>query len=350
MPIYNQKVPMKPTFLTSIALALSIFAIATSPAKAWFAAGTTPGWAVTTTGLRGQVVAPFYLSPPAKYTVGDTFSVTSLGINDGSTPVTAEYWLAINRVLQSPIGTDITDGTTLLTEDQLNSNHQASNDTQTLFSSISLGSQTFPAQGSTTFSGGYTTTATGCYQYDVTDLDPSKEYLPGHILTAGFFCVVTPVAPSPTPTVSPTPDPMIGKQSRTDIAGEVCKDRNFDARIQLLLDGKPVKDVQVKFVYNNEAKFAISQADGWAGVAYGYKDDSSVAFTPEQGYPTQLQKVTLSSGCKPVTTTVVGGSVLGATTYAATGAVEDTFFNVVGLAGSGLTMLGSFLSLKKRLK
>ncbi len=127
--------------------------------------------------------------------------------------------------------------------------------------------------------------------------------------------------------------------------------QNFDAKIQLLLDGNPVKDVNVKFVYSNEAKYAKTGTDGWAGVAYGYKDETNVEFIPEQEYPTQLQKIVKSQNC--VAPTVLGvsttsGKVLGATTLGKTGAFEDTLMNMVGWMGASLTAVGSFLYAKKK--
>ncbi len=152
------------------------------------------------------------------------------------------------------------------------------------------------------------------------------------------------------PTAVPTPEPGAGQQSKTSISDPICDGSNFDARIQLSLDGKAMKDVQVKFVYHGEAKFAKTGEDGWAGVAYGYRDESNVEFYPEQGYPTQLQKVVLSANCKAPT--VLGatttGKVLGATTLAKTGVVEDMLINMIGFVGATLTAAGTLLYAKKR--
>ncbi len=153
---------------------------------------------------------------------------------------------------------------------------------------------------------------------------------------------------------NPTPiaNPQAGKQSSAGIDGKVCSGQNFNAYAVLKLDGNPVKDVNVKFVYNGEAKFAKTQVDGRAGVAYGYANDSDVQYLPEDGYPTQLQKAVKANDCAVIVTagtTTTGGQVLGASTLAKTGSAEEVFMSIVGFAGAGLTAAGSFLTLKKKI-
>lgn len=152
------------------------------------------------------------------------------------------------------------------------------------------------------------------------------------------------------PTPAPTANPQAGKQSSAGIDGKVCAGQNFNAYTVLRLDGQPVKDVNVKFVYNGEAKYAKTQVDGRAGVAYGYASDSDVQYLPQDGYPTQLQKAVRASDCNVVVTagtTTTGGQVLGASTLAKTGTAATTLINLVGLAGVSLTAAGSLILKRK---
>src|SRR5258708_7471798 len=76
----------------------------------WFGAGQTPGWPATTSGLTGQIALPEYKFSPDFYLVGDTVSINVKGTNLTSSNVTSHYYLAISRVIEAPIGTNITDG------------------------------------------------------------------------------------------------------------------------------------------------------------------------------------------------------------------------------------------------
>ncbi len=161
------------------------------------------------------------------------------------------------------------------------------------------------------------------------------------------------ITPTPTPSATPestptaTPNPESGKHSSSAISDPICRDNNIDVSLTLMQDGQPVIGVNVKFVYNNEAKFAKTEANGRAGVAFGYVHDGDVKFEPEEGFPSQSQKVELSQSCVPTKTTSTG-SVLGATTLAKTGTFEELVFNMVGLTGTITTVIGSALYAKQR--
>ncbi len=199
---------------------VAILAVFPRQVKGWFGAGNpVPGgnWPPTITGLRGQIALPEYKFAPDFYTVGDNVVIHVQGTNLTSEEVTSRYFLAISKVNQSPTGSDINDGTPStpgLNENTLFINHNAGNDAQTLISTIDLGTQTFPANGSTTFSGSYLTTQAGYFQFDFMDINPSGDYQPGHILAAGFFRVlsansVSSPTPTPIPTQTPTPTPQV---------------------------------------------------------------------------------------------------------------------------------------------
>lgn len=182
----------------------------------------------------------------------------------------------------------------------------------------------------------------------------------------GFYnnnCNIPTVTPTPTPTVTPTPTPTVtptptptatpvpgpGHESSAAIdPNPVCSGQNFDASMTLKRDGQPAAGVNVKFVYHGEAKYAVTEANGRAGVAFGYNDDSDVEFIPEGGFPSQKQRVGHKTDDCPVSVTPSNPQVLGASTMAKTGVVEDAMVNMVGLMGAGMTALGSFLYAKKR--
>ncbi len=164
---------------------------------------------------------------------------------------------------------------------------------------------------------------------------------------AGPMPTATP-QPSSTPAPSPTPSATagLGKQSKLAVTSVSCSQQNMDAIAELFEDGKPVENVTVKFIYNNEAKFAKTNKDGKAVVQYGYRNNSDLKIEPEQGYPYQLHHVQANLNC-PATST---GSVLGTTTsvgkiasgvttgeikgMAATGIAQDLIMSMVGLTGA----------------
>ncbi len=218
---------MKKYIILSALIGLFFFFLTLAPSMvhAWFGAGSTPGWSPTTTGLRGEIALPQYKFSPDFYTVGDTVTIHTTGFNLHPALVTSHYWFVISRVIQAPIGTDRTSGDPSnpgLNENQLYDFHHASNDVQSPEATIDLGSVTFPASGSATFGGSYTTNKTGYFQFDFMD---TNEFSSGHILTAGFFRVLaakttptpTPTAPpgkiTPTPTPTPTPTTTPGSGS-----------------------------------------------------------------------------------------------------------------------------------------
>lgn len=152
--------------------------------------------------------------------------------------------------------------------------------------------------------------------------------------------------PSSTPAPTPSATPGLGKQSKLAVTSLSCANQNMDAIAELFENGKPVENVTVKFIYNNEAKFAKTDKDGKAIVAYGYRNNSDLKIEPEQGYPYQLHHVSFDPNC-PSTST---GSVLGSTTsvgkiasgvtsgeikgMADTGIAEDMIMSMVGLTGA----------------
>lgn len=166
------------------------------------------------------------------------------------------------------------------------------------------------------------------------------------------------VTPTPTPVVTPTPTPVAtatpnptstpvpqpGKESKMALTSLSCKGGNTEAIAELFMDGKPVENVNVKFIYENEAKFAKTNKDGRASVAYGWKADARVYMEPEDGFPAQSQELKAPTNECAVTT----GQVLGASTLAEAGFIDDAIMSVVGFVGTSLSFIGSILYAKKR--
>lgn len=153
--------------------------------------------------------------------------------------------------------------------------------------------------------------------------------------------VVTP-DPTPSPTQAPTFDASPEKQSKMSVADPTCTNNNMDSSIELFKNGSPVAGVNVKFIYENESKYAKTEANGRAGVMYGFKTTSDIIIEPEDGYPAQRQQAhALPNNCPVVATTP---QVLG---LADTGVFEDTLATIAGVFGTLSTAIGSILYVKK---
>lgn len=392
----------KRLFLSLLIVATLVSTLSIAPAaKAWFGAGSTPGWPVTTTGLRGEIALPVYKFSPDFYNIGNTVTITTTGFNDTDSEVTSHYYLVINRVIEAPKGTNVTDGqptTPGLNENQLYDYHQANNDTQSQVAVIDLGNKTFPAKGQLTFSGSYTTTQTGYYQFDVMDEDPSNGFNAGHILSAGFFRVLnlqgeggcgedcgegdpsptpspSPTAtpegqPSPTPTATPAPDNKSGARSSLGAYGPKCENNNIVVTMELKDNGNAVTKRQVKFVYRNSTQTRDTDDNGRAEVTYNYDGDDAVSASAD-GFPSQSIYISGVKNCPPnssndsskrsgsvlgasttasSTSTKKRGRVLGASTLAATGTSAETLFfsTAVGVMLIGAAGVATDLYLRKK--
>lgn len=380
---------LKNKLILSLCIIVAAFLVVTQlkgQTQAWFGAGKTPGWPATTTGLAGEIPLPSYKFAPDFYRVGDTVSPQVTGFNLTGKSVTSHYFLAVDRVIESPIGVNITNGTPTtpgINENDLNTNHKNGNDVQSQVALIDLGSFTFPAHGQTTFSASYKTTETGYYQFDFIDIDPA-EYQPGHILAAGYFRVLPPlVTPSPTPSPSvspspstkpepspsPTPTPTTdnqGQKTQLGITGPICNNRQFRAYANVTNNGQPISGINISFNYNNQTLQSLTDNKGQTGVNFTYGGNTKVEMNPDQGYPSQSQLITLddSTACQTLqksqnsnsqstgsilgsTTVSTSGQVLGASTMAETGVFEDNLVNMVGLMGAALLATGAVVYAKK---
>jgi len=314
----------------------------TTQSHAWFGAGRTPGWVHTTLGLAGEIALPQYKFSPDFYVLGDSITLNSQVFNDTGAEVTFNAYLVLSRVIEAPIGENITDGdpdAPGLNENQLYDFHQANNDVQSTVDTRNLGSVTIPNGESRMISATFTPGATGYYQFDLTHRDPSLSYEPGNILTAGFVRVLNPlvsspspspqVAPSPTPVVTPTPSsspivtpsptpvstPGVGgttddsnqKKSKLSLSGPSCGNTQFTAIYELTSpDKEEIKNKEVTFSYRNQDRKIKTNTDGRAELSFDFNQADSVAAKVD-GFPSQSLFVNQPSNCKT-------GSVLGTST------------------------------------
>lgn len=155
--------------------------------------------------------------------------------------------------------------------------------------------------------------------------------------------------PTPNPVASPTPSPA--KTSGLEITALSCENRNFDVIIDLKENDKAASGVRVKFTYNNKTVEATTDSEGKARAGFRYEGDMSVKVEPEGDFPGHNRHVELPKDL--VCAAGIGGGeptgeVLGATTLAEAGSLEDLFFSGLGLIGSVFTGLGSLLYAKKK--
>ena len=291
---------MKKYLITTI-LFFGTFLAFTSSVNAWFGAGQTPGWPVTSTGLKGEIQLPVYKFAPDFYNIGDSVNLTVKGTNTTSSSVDSHYFLVIHKVKESPTGTDISDGTPTtpgVNENDLYTNYKSGNDVETSVTSIDLGNQTFPSNGDHSFSGSYTTTEVGYFKFDFVDSD-SSEYSLGNILASGFIRVLN--KNKPTPTASPMP-------TTTPCDSEVCPTPTASPTVT--------------------STPATTTSNGGSGVSDGLgcanHDCSSHPSTPNQ----------------ILGASTTNGQVLGTSTMAGTGSFDETFYQAIMSLGAVLSAFG----------
>jgi hypothetical protein len=150
---------------------------------------------------------------------------------------------------------------------------------------------------------------------------------------------VTPT-PSPTPQATPTPEPSPESQARRNFTSEA----NCDGRVYFRFtfkedDGSGADQKTVKFFYNNQMKETKTNSDGRAKAdfAYGGETQARVEFDGQS----KTTNVKAAENCDtPQVLGATTGSVLGASTLAATGFSADAVMNLIGFSGMALTALG----------
>lgn len=158
------------------------------------------------------------------------------------------------------------------------------------------------------------------------------------------------VTPSPEPTATPSATPAPGKSSGLEITALSCDNRNFDVIIDLRDGTTPAAGIKVKFTYNGKVVESTTDAQGKARAGYHYEGDMSVKVQPEGGYAGHDRHVELPKNlvCPAGVGGTSTGEVLGASTMAETGVLEDMFFRGIGSVGGMLTLIGSVLYGKKK--
>ena len=108
--------------------------------------------------------------------------------------------------------------------------------------------------------------------------------------------------------------------------------------------------MKVKFTYNNKIIEATTDAQGKARAGYTYEGDMSVKVEPENGFAGHSRHIELPKDlvCEAGVGGPSTGEVLGASTMAETGVLEDLFFRGIGSVGGILTMVGSAFYAKKK--
>lgn len=354
--------------------------------RAWFGAGQTPGIPPTSSGLSAEIELPVYKFSPDFYGIGDTVSLHSKLINPNESTIDTPVFLRIYHVSEAPTGTDVSDGEPSIpgqNENDLFAHFTGNTLVKTLSSTSNLGTISVPASGTTVTGSSFVPSTAGYYQFVFTTVDADVSINSGNLITTGFFRVLarnatpTPnptLAPTPTPapssTPSPTPSPSstpvptstptpsVGKQSALSLSTPTCSNRNTTVTLKLTKDGFLQSGIKVKFTYAGEAKEATTDLLGEVSAVYGYKDGSDVKAEPEQGYPSQLGKITDATGCPASSTgSVLGattdtentdgtkkkrGQVLGASTFADTGMTTESILTFAIFAGLILMGFGLF--------
>lgn len=369
--------------LALFAVVILAGAMATAQATAWFGAGRTPGWVPTTLGLSAEIALPDYKFSPDFYTLGNNVGLNTRVFNPHSTPVTFNAYLVVSRVIEAPLGENVTDGdpdNPGLNENQLYDFHQANNDSQTVVYTQSLGSFTVPANGEITIPASFTPATTGYFQFDITHRDPALAYEHGNILTAGFIRVLAGAAqvePSPTPVVTPTPDvtptptptpstggtggTTSGTNRRTSLIVDLpsCNASQFKAIVNLNSnDESEIKNRTVNFKYRDITKTAQTNQSGGAEATFDFTQEADVEVWSE-GFASTSFRVTRSNTCTSSNssngsvlgastdngatggTTAKRGKVLGASTLAATGSGIN--YSVMALAVSYVFLSAVFI-------
>lgn len=365
--------------LCLLAFGLGALVLFPKIALAWFGAGKTPGFGVTSAQLTGEVELPVYKFAPDFYEVGDTLSVYTKITNPSQTNVNTPVFWRLYKVQQAPLGTDVSDGDPGepgINENDLHTALTSIGIQETLLLSSSLGILSVPSQGTVVATGSALLTQPGYYRFAFSTTETTASVSSGELLTTGFIRVLSasgfpsqtpsPTAaatPSPSPTALPTsvpsptaspgptstPVPGSGKQSKLSLIVPTCSDRNVTAIYEVFLDNQPQSGVVVQLQYGGESKQAQTDSQGKALAVFGYKDAGNVSATADQSYPSQIASLAALPSCPDSSGQVLGtstiasatrsGQVLGASTFAGTGEAYWPF-EVVWMLGSVALSLG----------
>jgi hypothetical protein len=150
---------------------------------------------------------------------------------------------------------------------------------------------------------------------------------------------ITPV-PSPTPQATPTPEPSPESKTKRDFWSTTNCDGQVALRFTFLEnDGSGADQKTVKFFYNNEVKETKTDSNGKAGANFRFAGEKEAKI--EFDGQSKTTNVKAAENCDtPQVLGATTGTVLGASTLAATGFSADAVMNLIGFSGMALTALG----------
>lgn len=153
-------------------------------------------------------------------------------------------------------------------------------------------------------------------------------------------------------TPTPTPTPTNNNRSSLSTVDPSCDSDSVAATHKIEEDGKAISGVRVVFEYNGEQKIAYTDHDGKAHISFKYTGDAHVNSNPD-GFSSAANYITKETECSNTQSgSVFGastqGQVLGATTYAETGIVEDVMMTILGLTGVSMFTTGAVLNVKNK--
>jgi hypothetical protein len=164
-------------------------------AYAWYGAGSTTGWDISTPGIKGSMSIEPKKSPQF-YTAGESISTEFLLENTTDTDISSlPLYLHILRITQSPLVQNLGDTQSAkiieLTDNDLRSNTQSGNDRQMPYQTIRLGLLNIPSKSSITVPVLFSISTSGYYQFDLTSYPNSNSWVAGYIYSAGYIRVLS---------------------------------------------------------------------------------------------------------------------------------------------------------------
>ena len=151
---------------------------------------------------------------------------------------------------------------------------------------------------------------------------------------------------------TPTPTPSTNNRSSLSTVDPSCDSDSISATHKIEENGKAIKGVRVVFEYNGEQKIAYTDQNGKAQISFKYTSDHHLNSKPD-GFSSASHYITKETECSDTPSgSVLGastqGQVLGATTYAETGIVEDVMMSILGLVGASMFTTGAALNVKNK--
>lgn len=151
--------------------------------SAAFEAGHTKNWPETTNGAKGKVLSSYNIGANF-YNTNETISLEFAVENPQNNTQTINQNLSLHIWKVENVNAE----TETIAEESLYQNHNAQQDSQTLYKAIPLGELILAPGETAPITATFTIEDSGYYQFDLTELPPYN-YQPGHIYAAGFIRV-----------------------------------------------------------------------------------------------------------------------------------------------------------------